>query len=265
MAGRIRPWQPNGLPRWPTGRRRSTRSSARATCRSSRRAVTVDDRRRRARTFAPRVGFAFDLAGNNRTVLEDASAASSATTPPTRWRTRRTRSARASCGIAFNDLNGNRILDGPQELGTFHITQGGGGFVTRRPEPRHGRTSKRSPPASSTRSRRASRAACPMSTRTSATSGRRNRSVARGRDTMPSRCATSASTAWPAPATTRSLTPRGSSGEHADSRLSPTRRTRRSTAISRPSSWRSTAASPGRWMLLTSFAYTWLDQIHAAA
>jgi len=80
-------------------------------------------------TFAPRIGFAYDLSGSNRTVLK------------TFWGQFRFNSAdtladqqnpvaRAQLRYAFNDLNGNRILDGPQELGTFNSTQGGGGFVS---------------------------------------------------------------------------------------------------------------------------------------
>jgi hypothetical protein len=36
---------------------------------------------------------------------------------------------RARLRYVFNDLNGNRLLDGPQELGRFLRTVGGGGFV----------------------------------------------------------------------------------------------------------------------------------------
>src|SRR4029453_8016224 len=42
--------------------------------------------------------------------------------------------ARAQLRYAFNDQNGNRLLDGPQELGTFKSTVGGGGFVTVSPD-----------------------------------------------------------------------------------------------------------------------------------
>jgi len=78
--------------------------------------------------FAPRAGFAYDLSGDNRTVMK------------VFWRMFNFNSAdeladqenpvgRAQLRYAFNDLNGNRLLDGPQELGRLISTQGGGGFV----------------------------------------------------------------------------------------------------------------------------------------
>ena len=80
-------------------------------------------------TFSPRVGVAYDLSGNGRTVLK-------AFVGQFRFNSSDTLAdqqnpvARAQLRYAFNDINGNRILDGPQELGTFNSTQGGGGFVT---------------------------------------------------------------------------------------------------------------------------------------
>ena len=41
---------------------------------------------------------------------------------------------RAQLRYVFNDLNGNRLLDGPQELGRLVQTDGGGGFVRVDPE-----------------------------------------------------------------------------------------------------------------------------------
>src|SRR4029453_16382672 len=84
-------------------------------------------------TFAPRVGFAFDLFNDNRTVLKvfwgqfrynSADTLADAQNPV----------ARAQLRYAFNDLDGNRLLSGPQELGTFNSTVGGGGFVTVSPD-----------------------------------------------------------------------------------------------------------------------------------
>ena len=78
--------------------------------------------------FAPRAGFAFDLSGDNRTVLKvfwgrfnfnSADELADQENPV----------GRAQLRYAFNDLNGNRLLDGPQELGRLISTQGGGGFV----------------------------------------------------------------------------------------------------------------------------------------
>ena len=79
-------------------------------------------------TVAPRVGFAYDLTGDNRTVLKvhfgqtrfnSADLLADQENPVGRARLR----------YVFNDLNGNRLLDGPQELGRFLQTVGGGGFV----------------------------------------------------------------------------------------------------------------------------------------
>jgi hypothetical protein len=78
--------------------------------------------------FAPRAGLAFDLSGDNRTVLKmfwgrfnfnSADELADLENPV----------GRAQLRYAFNDLNRNRLLDGPQELGRLISTQGGGGFV----------------------------------------------------------------------------------------------------------------------------------------
>ena len=80
------------------------------------------------RTVAPRVGFAYDLSADNRTVLKvyygnfefnSADTLANQENPVGRARLR----------YRFNDLNGNRLLDGPQELGGFLRTLGGAGFV----------------------------------------------------------------------------------------------------------------------------------------
>jgi hypothetical protein len=83
-----------------------------------------------ARTFnwSPRVGFAFDLTGDNRTVLKayygrfyfnSADTMADLENPVGNARLR----------YQFLDANGNRLLDGPTELGLFRSTQGGAGFV----------------------------------------------------------------------------------------------------------------------------------------
>jgi hypothetical protein len=78
--------------------------------------------------FAPRAGLAYDLSGDNRTVLKvfwgmfnfnSADELADQENPV----------GRAQLRYAFNDVNGNRLLDGPQELGRLISTQGGGGFV----------------------------------------------------------------------------------------------------------------------------------------
>jgi carboxypeptidase family protein len=82
----------------------------------------------KTRTFAPRAGFAYDLTGDNRTVLK------------VFWGQFRFNSSdtladqenpvgRAQLRYQFQDLNGNMLLDGPQELGRLLSTQGGAGFV----------------------------------------------------------------------------------------------------------------------------------------
>ena len=77
---------------------------------------------------APRAGFAFDLTGDNRTVLKgyygrfyfnSADTLADLENPVGNARLR----------YQFLDLNGNRLLDGPQELGIWRSTQGGAGFV----------------------------------------------------------------------------------------------------------------------------------------
>ena len=89
-------------------------------------------------TFVPRVGLAYDLTGDNRTVLKGYFGQS-------RWNSADTLAdlenpvARAQLRYEFVscttlrttncDLNGNRLLDGPQELGQLVTTVGGGGFV----------------------------------------------------------------------------------------------------------------------------------------
>ncbi|HTM33642.1 MAG TPA: carboxypeptidase regulatory-like domain-containing protein [Vicinamibacterales bacterium] len=91
-----------------------------------------------SKTFAPRVGFAYDLTGDNRTVLK-------AYYGQSRWNSADTladqenpvgvaqlRYAFLPCTATRTtqcDLNGNGLLDSPFELGAFNSTQGGAGFV----------------------------------------------------------------------------------------------------------------------------------------
>ena len=84
-------------------------------------------------TFGPRAGFAYDLRGNGKSVIKaffgrfyfnSADQIADNQNPVGFARLR----------YNFNDLNGNRLLDGPQELGTFITTTGGGGFVTVDPD-----------------------------------------------------------------------------------------------------------------------------------
>lgn len=89
--------------------------------------------------FSPRVGMAYDLTGDNRTVVK-------AYFGQTRWNSADTladlenpvgiaqlRYAFVPCTATVTtncDLNGNKLVDGPAELGAFNSTVGGAGFVT---------------------------------------------------------------------------------------------------------------------------------------
>ncbi|MBA2303082.1 MAG: TonB-dependent receptor, partial [Acidobacteria bacterium] len=84
-------------------------------------------------TFGPRAGFAYDLRGDGKSVVKafygryyfnSADIIADQQNPVGLARLR----------YNFNDLNGNRLLDGPQELGNFITTVGGGGFVTVDPD-----------------------------------------------------------------------------------------------------------------------------------
>jgi len=89
-------------------------------------------------TISPKIGFAYDLSGDNRTVLKAFYGLS-------RWNSADTladqenpvglaqlRYAFVSCAAGQTtgcDLNGDRLVSSPAELGAFQSTQGGGGFV----------------------------------------------------------------------------------------------------------------------------------------
>ena len=91
-----------------------------------------------SKTLVPRVGFAYNLTGDNRTVLKVFAGQS-------RWNSADTLAdlenpvGRAQLRYAFLpctatrttqcDFNGNRLLDSPAELGNFVQTVGGAGFV----------------------------------------------------------------------------------------------------------------------------------------
>jgi hypothetical protein len=81
-----------------------------------------------ANSVSPRIGVAYDLTGDNRTVLKgfagryyfnSADTLADLENPVGSSRLR----------YQFLDQNGNKLLDGPQELGLFRSTQGGGGAV----------------------------------------------------------------------------------------------------------------------------------------
>ena len=124
-------FKPNGIPAlagW-TDPRYSSFAAARDV-----KATTVAD----TLTFSPKVGFAYDLTGDNRTVIKGFVGQS-------RWNSADTladqenpvglaqlRYAFVSCSATVTtncDLNGNRLVDSPAELGAFQSTQGGAGNV----------------------------------------------------------------------------------------------------------------------------------------
>jgi hypothetical protein len=81
-----------------------------------------------SKTVAPRIGLAFDLTGDNRTVLK-VHAGQTRFNSADLLADQENPVGRARLRYRFNDLNGNRLLDGPGELGGFLRTVGGGGFV----------------------------------------------------------------------------------------------------------------------------------------
>jgi hypothetical protein len=119
---------PNGLPQlanWPTTLNPAERARYFGFI-----APTSAEAREVARTFnvSPRIGFAFDLTGDNRTVVKgyygrfyfnSADTIADLENPVGNARLR----------YQFLDSNGNRLLDGPEELGLFRSNQGGAGFV----------------------------------------------------------------------------------------------------------------------------------------
>jgi hypothetical protein len=90
-------------------------------------------------TVSPKIGFAYDLTGDNRTVIKGFYGIS-------RWNSADTLADRenpvglaqlryqfVSCSATRTtncDLNGNGLVDSPAELGAFQSTQGGAGFVS---------------------------------------------------------------------------------------------------------------------------------------
>ena len=217
-----------------------------------------------ANTFnvSPRAGFAYDLTGDNRTVVKgyygrfyfnSADTLADLENPVGSARLR----------YRFNDLNGNRLLDGPQELGTFNSVQGGAGFVNvddniKRPYSQEF--------SGAPRARNRHRPVGPHVLRLQAGARRvgGNRSdTARPRSPSRSRSSTSAPTASAAPPTTRRLP--------CWIGRPPRRRRALFTNPTDPAynsdfqtvEFAINRRFAGRWMLLTSFGYTWLDQFHA--
>jgi hypothetical protein len=80
------------------------------------------------RSVSPRLGFAWDVVGNGKTVWKGFFGRFYFN-PSTDITSLENPVGQAAFRYQFNDLNGNRILDGPQELGNRLTTVGGAGFV----------------------------------------------------------------------------------------------------------------------------------------
>jgi outer membrane receptor protein involved in Fe transport len=253
---------PNGLPQlanWPA----TVNPTERARYLAFIAPVTVGARDV-SRTFnvSPRVGFAYDLTGDNRTVLKayfgrfyfnSADDISDLENPVGNARLR----------YQFRDLNGNRLLDGPQELGLFRSTQGGAGFVDV-----DDNLTRPSSQEISTHVEREIMAGL---------SGRASYVLKSVRDEWveidPTRLA-----AFTIPITVRDPGEDGRANTADDALLqlldrpAGTPQNRFFTNPTDPaydSNFQTVEFAlnrrfQGRWMLLTSFAYTWLDQFHSA-
>lgn len=80
------------------------------------------------KSVSPRLGFALDVTGSGKTVWKGFFGRFYYN-PSTDISSLENPVGQASLRYQFNDLNGNKILDGPQELGRLLSTQGGAGFV----------------------------------------------------------------------------------------------------------------------------------------
>jgi hypothetical protein len=131
-------FQPNGHPmlaNWPA----DLNPAERARYFNFIQPVTVEARTvASTNTVVPRVGVAYDLTGDNRTVLKlyvgqsrfnSADTLADVENPVGRAMLRYNFRSCAAGQVTGCDVNGNRLLDGPHELGSFVSTQGGGGFV----------------------------------------------------------------------------------------------------------------------------------------
>jgi hypothetical protein len=88
-------------------------------------ATTVAD----LKSPSPRLGFAWDITGAGKSVWK-AFIGRFYYNPSTDISSLENPVGQAALRYQFNDLNGNKVLDGPQELGRLLTTVGGAGFVT---------------------------------------------------------------------------------------------------------------------------------------
>jgi hypothetical protein len=80
------------------------------------------------KSVSPRLGFAWDVTGSGKTVWKGFFGRFYYN-PSTDISSLENPVGQAALRYQFNDLNGNKLLDGPQELGRLLSTQGGAGFV----------------------------------------------------------------------------------------------------------------------------------------
>ena len=222
--------------------------------------------RRRARsrapsTCAPRVGLRLRPDRRQPHGAQGATTAASTSTRPTRSPTWRTRSATRGCAISSSMPNGNRLLDGPQELGAVPLDAGRRRLRPRRRQPQAAvLAGDLDAPRARDRDRPVGRASR-TSTRTCATCGSRSIRRASAAMTIPIQ---------------RPRHRRRRRRRHRRRPDVPTcsiaRRRRRRRVFTNPTDpaynsdfhtveFAVNRRFAGKWMLLTSFGYTWLESV----
>jgi hypothetical protein len=81
-------------------------------------------------TLGPRAGFAYDVRGNGKSVVKGYVGRFYFNSAPDTIAAQANPVGRGQLRYRWNDLNGNRLLDGPQELGTFLRSIGSGGTAS---------------------------------------------------------------------------------------------------------------------------------------
>ena len=213
--------------------------------------------------FAPRAGFAYNLTGDNRTVLKVFYGMFNFNSADT-LADRENPVGRAQLRYNFLDPNGNRLLDGPNELGSLNSTQGGGGFV------RIDRNLKR--PTASEVSVNVEREIVP------ALSGRVSY-VYKNIRNLWGEIDAIRTPAYTVPYTIIDRGPDNVTGTGDDQRLQtfdrpPSSQIASDRVYTNPPNNKADFNTmevalnrrfQGRWMLLTSFSYTWLNQVHGSS
>ena len=171
---------------------------------------------------------------------------------------------RAQLRYAFNDVQRQSPCSTARRSSDGLIsTQGGGGFVRidrdlQRP------TARRSRSTSSARSCRRCRDASRTSTRTSATCGTRSTRSARRRTRCRSRFVDRGPDNITGTADDQTL-PDASTGRHRSARIASITNPENNQADFNTSKFALNRRFADRWMLMTSFGYTWLNQIHSSS